>query len=300
MIGLAAIAGFDGRLFGQAEAKVDYARDVQPLLNERCVGCHGPSQQMNGYRLDRRSAALGGVVRANIVPGSSESSRLYRRLIGSQFGQQMPPTGALDQREIDTIRKWIDEGAPWPEALANEAAVPAENPASTRLIESIQSSSHKTVLTQFDHSPSVVNGRGPGGSTPLMYAALYGDARLLGAMLDAGGDPNIRNQVGASALMWALDDIDRVRLLLERGADPNAASDFGRTPLTIAAAQIGSAPILKLLLDRGATAAPAALASAASRGDVAVVRLLLAAGVAMRAPPLPAHCDPIAWSACRP
>src|SRR6266480_2086574 len=98
-------------LFSQTEARIDFARDVQPLLKERCIGCHGPSQQMNGYRLDRRSTALGGVVRANIVPGSSESSRLYRRLIGSQFGIQMPPTGALAPDEIDILKRWIDGGA---------------------------------------------------------------------------------------------------------------------------------------------------------------------------------------------
>jgi len=80
-VALTVVTGFDGRLFGQGESKVDFARDVQPLLKERCVGCHGPSQQMNGYRLDRRSAALGGVVRANIVPGSSE--RIGRRLRSS-------------------------------------------------------------------------------------------------------------------------------------------------------------------------------------------------------------------------
>ena len=44
VIVLAAVAGFGGRLFGQAEAKIDFARDVQPLLKERCIGCHGPSQ----------------------------------------------------------------------------------------------------------------------------------------------------------------------------------------------------------------------------------------------------------------
>jgi Planctomycete cytochrome C. len=44
----------------QAPAKVDFRRDVQPLLRANCVGCHGPTQQMNGFRLDRRSAAMRG------------------------------------------------------------------------------------------------------------------------------------------------------------------------------------------------------------------------------------------------
>src|SRR6266487_3746498 len=254
VVALTVVAGFDGRLFGQAESKVDFARDVQPLLKERCVGCHGPSQQMNGYRLDRRSAALGGVVRANIVPGSSESSRLYRKLIGSQFGPQMPPTGALAPNEINILKRWIDGGADWPEAMANEAELPEQDPAATRLSELIRLSDRQAVLEQLKRKPSTVNGRGPGGSTPLMYAAIYGDAGLVAEMLRAGADPNLRNYAGASALLWALDDVEKVRVLVKAGADVNGTSDFGRTPLTIASDHAGSAPIVKLLLEGGAAA----------------------------------------------
>ena len=276
-VALTLVAGVDGRLFGQAEVKVDFARDVQPLLKERCVGCHGPSQQMSGYRLDRRSTALGGVLRANIVPGSSESSRLYRKLIGSQFGPQMPPTGVLAPDEIDILKRWIDGGADWPEALANEADLPAQDPAATRLTELIRVSDRQAVLEHLKRKPSAVNGRGPGGSTPLMYAAIYGDADLVAEMLRAGADPNLRNHAGASALMWALDDVEKVRVLLKGGADVKVTSGFGRTPLTVASAQAGSAPVVELLLERGAAASQAALTSAA-RSNAAVVRLLLAAG----------------------
>ena len=51
----------------RAQARIDFGRDVQPLLKERCYECHGPTKQMNGYRLDRRGRALAGVVRPNIV-----------------------------------------------------------------------------------------------------------------------------------------------------------------------------------------------------------------------------------------
>src|SRR6478736_4370835 len=77
----------------QSGARVDFARDIRPLLTERCVGCHGPTQQQAGYRLDRRSGAFGGVVRHNINPGSGGSSRVYQRISGTYFGPQMPPTG---------------------------------------------------------------------------------------------------------------------------------------------------------------------------------------------------------------
>src|SRR5687768_1657012 len=69
----------------------DFAREVQPLFKEHCYECHGPQKQRNGYRLDRRSRAFMGQVRHNIIPGSSTSSRLYRRVLSSEFGAQMPP-----------------------------------------------------------------------------------------------------------------------------------------------------------------------------------------------------------------
>ena len=48
-------------------------------------------------------------------------------MIGSEFGPQMPPTGALAPEEIAVLKRWIDEGAQWPDALANEAeSRPAE------------------------------------------------------------------------------------------------------------------------------------------------------------------------------
>jgi mono/diheme cytochrome c family protein len=62
-----------GSAIAQSPAKVDYARDIQPIFRDHCVECHGPSQQMRGLRLDRRRDALPNRVGANdarIVPGS--------------------------------------------------------------------------------------------------------------------------------------------------------------------------------------------------------------------------------------
>ena len=275
---LIAVAAFDPPLSSQAPPKISYVRDVQPILQERCVGCHGPSRQMSGYRLDRRSTALGGVIRHNIVPGSSDTSRLYLRISGTQVGVQMPPAGALPSEEIAVLKRWIDEGAEWPAALANEADPPQPDPEAIRLVEAMRKSGVDAALKEQRDLRSVVNRRGPGGSTPLMYAVLYGDARALSDMVRAGADPNLRNDVGASALMWAIDDVDKVRVLLEAGADVNATSDFDRTPLALAAAHAGSAPVVGLLLDHGAKPSPAALASAALQENPAAVRILLSAG----------------------
>jgi ankyrin repeat protein len=112
-----------------------------------------------------------------------------------------------------------------------------------------------------------------------MYAALYGDGASARQLLDMGADPNVRNDAGATALMWAVDDLVMTQLLLERGADPNAQSADGRTALLLAAGRFGAGDVVTVLLDRGATVkGQAALVPAGEAGDAAVMRLLIERG----------------------
>lgn len=89
---LAIATGFDHPTVAQAPLHVDFARDVQPLLRQHCVGCHGPSQQMAGLRLDRRSDAMRGSTFGTVIgPGNGGASRLYLSVSGNERGPQMPP-----------------------------------------------------------------------------------------------------------------------------------------------------------------------------------------------------------------
>ena len=85
-------------------------------------GCHGPKEQQNGLRLDRRSIAMRGGTIPVIGPGNSEGSRLFQKLLNDNYGPQMPPTKKLSDEEISAIKQWIDQGAVWPDSAANEAA----------------------------------------------------------------------------------------------------------------------------------------------------------------------------------
>ena len=102
-----------------AQAAVDFARDIEPLLTKRCVVCHGAQQQMSGLRLDQRDAALkGGASGVDIVPGKSGESRLIRLVSGLEK-KVMPPMGAwLTAEEVGLLRTWIDQGATWPATKA--------------------------------------------------------------------------------------------------------------------------------------------------------------------------------------
>src|ERR1051326_1702 len=109
----------------QTASKVDFVKDVLPILRQNCVTCHSGTQPASGMRLDRKSA---GINRRGIVPGSAENSFLFHRISGNAYGMQMPPTGALKLEQIDTIKRWIEQGADWPDTLANEAKLPPVNP----------------------------------------------------------------------------------------------------------------------------------------------------------------------------
>src|SRR5579864_5517702 len=89
------------------------AQQALQILNQNCATCHGASQQMSGYDLRTREAAMkGGLRGVAIVPGKAEESALYRRLTGA-VQPSMPLGSKLNDSDIATIKQWINEGAQW-------------------------------------------------------------------------------------------------------------------------------------------------------------------------------------------
>lgn len=97
-------------------APVDFARDIQPILQTACSECHGPDNVRAQLRLDSRAGfRKGGESGALVVPGNSEQSLIVRRLLGLDGADRMPKDGdSLPAAQIALIRSWIDQGAPWP------------------------------------------------------------------------------------------------------------------------------------------------------------------------------------------
>ena len=278
---------FVGILSAQAPEKVDFAKDVLPILRQNCVPCHGPAQQSSGMRVDRRSVVMG---RRGVVPGSSENSFLFHRISGNAFGIQMPPTGPLRPEQIATIKRWIDQGAEWPDSLANEAELPPLNPQAVAMVDALHAGDLPTFLKFAADDPKLLNARGPEGSTPFMYAVLYTGASTLERLLKLGADVNKRNDANATALMWAAADLEKTRLLVAHGADVNARSSDMRTPLMIAARRPGNSAGVRFLLEHGAKVNPnphpaaesSPLIEAANAGDAASVELLLGHGAEVK------------------
>jgi hypothetical protein len=100
--------------------KIDFTREIQPILATSCYGCHGAKSQMAGLRFDSKEAAFSRTIR----PGKSAESTLYQRVAGLGDQPRMPMGGKLDPQQIEAIRGWIDQGAEWPDpAHPSSAAV---------------------------------------------------------------------------------------------------------------------------------------------------------------------------------
>jgi hypothetical protein len=106
-----------GTVFSADESKVDYVRDVKPILHERCYSCHGALKQEAGLRLDTALLARsGGDSGAAVVAGNSGASLLIERITALDDNVRMPPEGkALTADQIRSMTRWIDSGAISPE-----------------------------------------------------------------------------------------------------------------------------------------------------------------------------------------
>lgn len=112
-----AAAGLDGAGTGTAGARLDFNREVRPILAAKCYACHGPDEdkRKGGLRLDTAEGAqedLGG--HAAIVPGKPELSEAWARMSTDDADEVMPPPSSpkqLTEAERGVLRRWISEGA---------------------------------------------------------------------------------------------------------------------------------------------------------------------------------------------
>ena len=106
---------------GRAEDKVDFAKQIQPILRQNCVKCRGPEKQKGKLRLDSKENAMkGGKDGVVIVAGDADKSELYRRItLPKGHDDIMPNEGdPLSKEQTDLVRVWINQGAEWPETAA--------------------------------------------------------------------------------------------------------------------------------------------------------------------------------------
>jgi hypothetical protein len=119
LAGLAAGAEVDtNKIPAAAAVKVNFDRDIRPILQQSCLRCHGPEKPKSHFRLTDREAALkgGDDNQDDIIPGDSAHSKLIYYVSGAVEDMQMPPSGKaepLTPAQIGLLRAWIDQGAVW-------------------------------------------------------------------------------------------------------------------------------------------------------------------------------------------
>jgi ankyrin repeat protein len=156
---------------------------------------------------------------------------------------------------------------------------PASQPSAIRFYELIRNNDLKGL--QAEAQRAGVDVRDDHGATPLMHAAAIGSVEAVRLLLDAGADVNAKNAFDATALIWAGGAPEKSRLLIQRGADAHARSKQGKTPLMAIAGRPGNSDLIRLVLDKGVDPnerdgrGNTALLFAVETGDTEMSRLLV-------------------------
>ena len=130
-----AVIGTVGPAAAAADEKVEFNRDVRPILSDTCFACHGfdKNARKADLRLDVREDALapreGGKRPAPVVPGDPGKSGIWQHINSADPEEVMPPPESklsLTAQQKDVIRRWIEQGA---EYQPHWAFVPVKQPA---------------------------------------------------------------------------------------------------------------------------------------------------------------------------
>lgn len=103
--------------------KVDFVRDVVPILKDGCLRCHGGDKVKGKFKITNKASVVlfkgGASGEVAVLPGQPEKSAVYTLLVDTDPEQRMPPAKEkqLTPAQIETVRKWIAQGAAWPDGV---------------------------------------------------------------------------------------------------------------------------------------------------------------------------------------
>lgn len=152
-----------------AASKVDFVKDVQTLLETKCLECHNTSKVKGELLMDTIANLIkGGETGPGVVPGQPDKSEIIKRiLLPAGHDEIMPPkNGPLAAAEIDILKRWIAEGAHMPQGLAlrhrsaEEMKAMAALQSKLPMLQSVLIMPEKTTLeTQRDFQQVMVQAR---------------------------------------------------------------------------------------------------------------------------------------------
>ncbi len=156
------IMSISGRVL--ADEPIDFAKQVRPLLNRQCVGCHGALRREGGLRLDAvQFIRKGGDGGAGLVPNDPQASRIIQAVTGTNRLTRMPEGGdPLPADEISILTRWIAAGA-----VARDEPIPTD----PRRNPSVLEEKHPPIA-----SPPVLN---QGGTMNWLPCGPQADSRVV-------------------------------------------------------------------------------------------------------------------------
>ncbi|GAB3175844.1 DUF1553 domain-containing protein [Telluribacter humicola] len=125
---------------GLFEDKVDYNKDVKPILNKHCMGCHGGVKKAGNvsFLFEEEIIQPGKSGKRPVVPGDADGSEMIRRILSDDPDERMPKEGPpLTEQEVEVLKKWIDQGAQWGNHWAYERIERPEVPGAGGLLASL-------------------------------------------------------------------------------------------------------------------------------------------------------------------
>jgi len=131
------LAAAEEREAPAAPTRVEFNRDVRPILSDNCFLCHGPDKNRRkaDLRLDVRDEAI---KTEALVPGKPDESELVARIMSDDADEMMPPLKSnkkLDARQKEILRRWVEQGAEYQQHWSYEKPVKAQTPAGRSAID---------------------------------------------------------------------------------------------------------------------------------------------------------------------
>lgn len=102
--------------------EAQFEKEVWPLLQAKCMKCHGESKPKGGLRLDSREAVLRGGDSGPAVVLGKPAQSLFLKVVDYGGDIQMPPSGKLADGEVALLRKWIESDIPWKKGIGADAS----------------------------------------------------------------------------------------------------------------------------------------------------------------------------------
>ena len=135
-------------------AKIEFNRDVRPILADKCFACHGFDAKKREAEL-RLDTAEGATADHDghqaIAPGNLSASTLWKRITTGDADERMPPVETnktLSEREVAVLKRWIEQGAPYQKHWSFEVPQPAKLPVDAGLLEAIDEAAEAHGLTR--------------------------------------------------------------------------------------------------------------------------------------------------------